>query len=172
MHFKALPGPVDLALLQQLAQDLEDWWNGPGRAAVHSTLALFEIVCTDISVPNGAQYTLPIIPPNPGVQGNRASPGNVTSTVSLRTAKTGRKYRGRTYVPGYSEDATNDDGTITSQQVIHLISWGANLLFGFIRNPWYLAIASGVTQLAEPVIATVVENVCDSQRRRLPKRGI
>lgn len=172
LHFKAVPGPITPALLQQLATDLETWWNSPGRNVASNQLALFEIVCTDISVPNGAQYSLPIIPPNPGTNAAGSAPGNVTSTVSWRTTKTGRRYRGRTYVPGFTDTVTTDDGLVTSAQVLNLISYAANLLFGTIQNPWYLAVASKVAQAAELVTNGVVENVLDSQRRRLPKRGI
>jgi hypothetical protein len=171
-HWHKDSGSVTTGDLTTVANALAAWWAGVGSGPSTNQLALFDIVCTDISVPNGAQFNSPVQPPDPGNIVDVSSPGNVTSTLSWRTAKTGRRYRGRTYWPGFAEGSTNDDGTVNGAQLLRLAAAGAALLFGSNPVGFHLAVASKVAAAAEVVTAVVTENVLDSMRRRLPKRGI
>lgn len=172
LHYKT-PGRVPTnADLLSIAQTLVDWWDDVGKLASSTTLALFEVVCTSIHSEGGIQLSQPVSPPITGSLAEPPEPGNVTSTISWRTARTGRRYRGRTFWPGYTDASTNNDGTVSSAQVIRLIAAGANLLFGYVPGDMVLAVASKVAGASEPVIRSIVENVLDSMRRRLPKRGI
>jgi len=172
LHYRKDAGQHTLADLIDICNNLSSWWDDVGRFAASSSLALFEIIATDISVEGGAQNTQPVSPAVAGTQAGPVSPGNVTSTLSWRTALTGRSRRGRTFWPGFRDDMTNDDGTIATFQMALLAAAGANLLFGYTVPGQTLAVASKVLGLSTPILRVVTENIADSQRRRLPKRGI
>jgi len=172
LHYKKSSGSITQADLDAIATNLRDWWAGPGRTASNTQLALFEVTATDISVEGGAQSTLPVSPPITGSVASASAPGNVTGTASWRTNRTGRSFRGRTYWPGFYDGGINDDGTINASLVTAVAVAAANLLFGFVPVGFLLAVASQVLHTSEPIMRVVVENVVDSQRRRLPKRGI
>ena len=172
LHYHKAAGQHTLADLVDLTNNIVDWWNDVGKFACSTSLALFEVTATDISVAGGAQNTQPVSPAVAGTLTGDVSPGSVTSTLSWRTALTGRSRRGRSFFPGFRDVDTNDDGTVTVGKMALLAAAGANLLFGYTVAGQTLAVASKVLELSTPIIRVVTENIVDSQRRRLPKRGI
>lgn len=172
IHVKKDSGDPVGTDLRDVAQALADWWEAVGNQGVSNTLALYQVTVTAIHVANGSQFILPVTPPIYGTGTDSPEPGNVTSTISWRSAITGRTGRGRTYYPGYTDTDTNPDGSVTSAKVFRLAIAAANLLFGSLPSGMRLAIRSGVDAVARIAESAVVEAVLDSQRRRLPKRGI
>jgi len=170
LHFIKPGGGITLADLEQIASFLDDWHANYLSAAQQNQLTLDQIQVTDISVPNGEQITLDLPVPRPGQLTNTPAPGNVTNTMSFRTNKTGRRYRGRIYLPGLADNDTNDDDTVSSSQLLRL-SVAAGQLFIGVPGTMELAVASRVGLFVTQVATIVLENILDSQRRRLPGRG-
>jgi hypothetical protein len=142
-----------------------------GRAMRTTECLLDRITVTNISTSSQDQYTKPITPPRPGTNGTGSTPGNVTSTVSWRGLFVGRQYRGRTYVVDTPNDAITAGETLTGSRSGILATWAVNLLAALssVGNP--LVVASFTHNAAYAVVSAVIDNILDSQRRRLPGRG-
>lgn len=148
------------------------------KPSVPSTLLLREIYVVDLSDSTAPAVTYTTDLPVAGDDGAAAMPNNVTICVSFRTLGRGRSSRGRNYLLGITENEVNDN--IVSE--VAWLPWFAlyqELLdFGGV-GPWVWGVLSTVsggvprtTGFFQDIIAyTVVDNVVDSQRRRLPGRG-
>lgn len=133
-----------------------------------------EIEATDYSREGGGQVvsdeTFPIV----GILASASIPSSNASVVTQRTARTGRSYRGRNYVPGLSF------GTVTANELNADLITDLGLLYADIRTALALADMTHVvyslynqgtqrvTPEATPITGTVVNSRVDTQRRRLP----
>jgi len=161
----------DLASMEALAAEVVDWWNDNYKDACSNQVNLeqVQVRLLDPSNPLAVDYTtgLPIT-------GNRSSihePYNVTTTISWRTGLAGRKYRGRIYVPGLTEDETNTDDTIASFVVTILAAAAQSLITRIGALTHNLVVFHVLTNTFTEITSYVIENILDSQRRRLPGRG-
>lgn len=135
-----------------------------------TNIALTKLRARDLSTQFGQEYEATVSPPDPGTQIG-ALPGNVTIALSERTDKIGRRNRGRHYMPGIVGGDVNSDDTCTAPFVVAMVNWLANLIFGNLPAGIRFAVISLVDAKAKEVVTGVVDNVLDSQRRRLPGRG-
>jgi hypothetical protein len=168
-----------------LGDNLLIWWQDEYEPLVSSGVQLREIVLTDMASATGPQVT--VVPATPVTGDNTANivPGNVTLSVSFRTASRGRSFRGRNYVVGLTEDQIvgNDfaAGVTASWEAAYtaLIAvpagssaeWVVVSRFSGV-DPVTHAPIPRVAGIATPVTAVVVvDNFVDSARRRLTTRG-
>ena len=166
--------PTDLV---GLADNIRDWWAAELLPIQADALALVEVYCTDLTSETSETHTLAVVPQLPGAVTSPAQPNNVALCVSFRTSNRGRFARGRNYVAGLTE------GQVTGSRVA--ISTADDIVLAYNAMGTYLdpswtwvvcsRVAAGVPRAAgfnSPVVsAIVVDNVVDSQRRRLPGRG-
>ena len=177
-HFSRAAGWT-LTNMGDLASDLVDWWTNIYRGAIPSAVALTQVQIRKYDPTNPLAVDFPVSPPVPGTRTGAPDAGNVTLTMSERTGLAGRAYRGRVYVPSLSEADVSDTDTLASVAVAVL----ANAIGGIIGSSWS---SSGgilgvfhrptlVSHLLDNTITNVtgyiIENIIDSQRRRLPQRG-
>lgn len=156
--------------MQALASAIVTWWQDHLRLAVHESVSLVGIQVRQYDPTFPQAVDLNVVP-IPGIQTGDPEPGNVTSTISWRTGLAGRKYRGRLYVPGYATAQTAVDDTLISIAVSALTQAASNFLVSALpagTNPVIFHVA---TNLTSRITSFVVENILDSQRRRLPARG-
>jgi hypothetical protein len=121
---------------------------------------------------------LPIVPAEAGTRIGVPEAGNVTVTMSERTGLAGRAFRGRMYVPGISENDSLANDTISSVLAGLLSTAMQNLITTLFSAPEEMAIfhrphipPHPLDNLTTFVTSYVIENILDSQRRRLPGRG-
>lgn len=157
--------------LQDAANAFMTWWQNYYRQYCVDDLVLQDITATDLSEELQSQYVLPCTSNCAGVSASAPAPGNVTSTISWRTQFAGRAFRGRSFMAGYADGDTADDDTITPQRVNALTTIGLALIGILVSDDLNLAVLSRRYGTIAPIISLVVENVLDSMRRRLPKRG-
>lgn len=162
---------VTLADLIAAANACRDWWANTYRTQATSQVCLYSVVATDMSVQGGMQYTANISPAVCGASAAAPTSANVTGTISWRTGRTGRRYRGRTYAVGFTEPSVNDTDTMIGQLVSDLASAAADWILRILAANLNPVVASFTYATAEPILSAVIENVVDSMRRRLPKRG-
>jgi hypothetical protein len=156
------------------------WWNTYYSVPVSSQLSLNEIKITDLSSETGFAFEIPTPTPKPtGDSADPSAPNNVALCVSFRTASRGRSARGRNYVPGIPKTAitANTVDTVTTTAIAAAYNQlltvadtlGADWCVVSRRhnNDWRPA---GVVSLINA--ATLVDSTVDSQRRRLPGRGL
>lgn len=160
-----------------LAGEVRDWYVNFYRAAVPSQVSLLQVQVRKYDPIAPLAYDLNVSPPSPGIRGGSPTPRNASVTTSWRTGLAGRRFRGRIYLPGVNEPDAGDDDRISSALVNLLVSAAAELILG--------ALTQGVLTVFHPpkdpptpydntstdVLTAVVENIIDSQRRRLPGRG-
>lgn len=143
-----------------------------------STLILREIFVRDLTTATSGQFTLPGDPTDIGGSASPSQPNNVSLSISFRTAKTGRSFRGRNFVLGLTEGAVTNSGVGLGTVASYVDAYnGFRTAINAINGVWVVVSkkSGGVDRtegLATPVItALVVNSVVDSQRRRLPGRG-
>lgn len=139
---------------------------------IHNSVTFDQLVLTDISVANGEQIQ-EVPTTTAGALTGTAAAANASLVASLRTAKTGRSYRGRTYIPGLITsmftDAQHINAGITVQandvfvDLINALTTGGYKLVVLSR---YLNKALRVVAVLTEVISIITDTKVDSQRRR------
>lgn len=154
-----------------------DFWPNV-RGAMSQQLLHRECYFVDLNDPAGAVATTPPFPSPSGAITNEALPNAVAFCVTHRTAARGRSFRGRTYVPGLSEDevasnALNDTGILNILNGFNNMRTSAETAgIPFVIVSRYennLPRATGIDTPVEVSIAR--DNIVDTQRRRAPGRG-
>lgn len=172
------PNAYTVADLTDLATKLRTWWTSLMQSHIAEACSLTSIKCTSLDAQTGPQFTLTAGLPAVGAVPSNAVPNNSAFVVTFRTALIGRSFRGRNYIAGipetqvdvsrlapgevtYFRDAyASIPSIVTSAHLWVVVSRTVN---GVIQQP---------TALTNPVTSVdAIDNVMDSQRRRLPGRG-
>jgi len=165
---------VDMATL---AEDFVAWWTNHYRLAMPTAVELVQVQVRKYKPEAPLAYDREVSPPIAGGRANPPAPGNATLTMSFRTGLAGRRFRGRVYVPSLEDGTISDNDTVLSTIVNLISSAGAELLFSALTNG-ALGVFHAPKEVPTPfdntitqVLSGVVEDLVDSQRRRLPGRG-
>lgn len=164
------PDPFDATVAADIAATFQTGYTTL-LAALSQDYTVEQIVVKNFGGEASGEFTLAIVPPAEGGEGNPALPGNVAFCVSLRSALTGRRFRGRKYIAAIPETAVTGN-TIDSTHRSDIVAAIADLrdLLETNLTPMSVFSKTGVTLV--PVTAVVsVDNIVDSQRRRLTGRG-
>lgn len=174
-------GAVGTETMILLGDALIVWWATELAPNLTKSLQLREIYLTLLTtavsptvtrVPSTTTFGALDVPP---------VPNNASLCVSFRTAGRGRSARGRNYVPGIAEGEVNIS-RITQARCDAIAQAYSNIPAVLVEQDveaftWVVVsrYTSGLPRgegVTEPIqVATVVDNVIDSQRRRLPGRG-
>lgn len=167
-----------LASMTSLATEVFNWWAANIRPSLSVQITLNEVYVTDLASNVSPTFSLVPASGNVGGSANPSVPNNVAMCISLRTGARGRTARGRNYIPGIQLAALTANiwapATITTMENAYNA-----LASGAFPTQGQLAVVSRyennlprATAVVRPVIsAVVVDNIADSQRRRLPGRG-
>jgi len=106
-------------------------------------------------------------------------PNNVAYCISKYTGLRGRSFRGRFFLPGIPENARETPSRVTAAYRTNIQTACTGALDFMISNgfppvvvSWYTGGDIRTTGVATPITALgPVDDVLDSQRRRLPGRG-
>lgn len=172
---KSAGAPTDTDL-NNLADAGADWWDNHFKAQMTDETTLRQVRATDMTLQGGPQA---IVTANSAGTSTGGLIGlNSPLVVSQRTAKRGRSYRGRAYISGIQAASLVDAVTVGAATVT---AWGT--AFGALMTEldalgFDMVVASRShngtpTNPAElnEVIAFVIDQKLDSQRRRLAGRG-
>lgn len=170
LHVQA-PATVVFGDLVNIANEAVDWWTTNYSNGLVNDVCLYAVIATDMSVEGGMQYTADVSPAVCGTSSAGPHAANVTGTISWRTGRTGRRYRGRTYAVGFGEADVSDVDTMTGSLVSLLASTAVDWILRCLGANLPPVVASFTYASAEQILGAVIENVIDSQRRRLPRRG-
>lgn len=163
---------VTLSDLNALATLFDGWITSDYAPLIVASVNFDSLVVTDISVANGQQV---IITPTTttGGAGGTEQAANAAYVASLRTAFTGKSFRGRTYMPGLGTtmlvDAHNVSGAhaaavnVAFVNLINLLITAGDTLVVLSR---YAAGVLRVTALLTEIISVITDTKIDSQRRR------
>lgn len=174
-----MAGPIDELALLPLGAALAGWWNTHLRPLQCDNLVCREVYLTDQSSQNGASATITTgLPANGGEQVIDSFPNGTSLCIAFRTAARGRSFRGRNYLVAIPENRA-DENTVV-QSYVNSVLAAYNALpdavaatgFTHVVASRYSMGAPRVEGVTTPVTAyTLVDNIIDSQRRRLPGRG-
>lgn len=167
-------------ILQGLADDISLWWRTEALDQLPGDYTFRQVVAKGLRSASDFEASNSTNSGSFGTLIGQCLPGNCTLAISFRTGSTGRSRRGRIYWPGLLESAVTNN-QIASLQISAIVGVFDSLLGGGITGPnWIWSVISrrqnGV-QLANgvcyPITAVgVTDPFVDSQRRRLPRRGI
>ena len=177
LHYEA-PAAIDYDLMMELGAALVDWFDTDLKNSLVTSQALVAVVMTDLTTQNGPTATYTAGLPITGTGGSDPLPANCAITVTKRTAKRGRSYRGRIYSLGASLGNVNGD-LIDNGFVAGLVArWSNAISLTTASGTWPMVVVSRyhnnaprITAEITPVTSMDADNVVDSQRRRLVGRG-
>lgn len=167
--------PITSIKLDAIADIFISWFTVNLALRLSDEIELTGVTAMNLDVPNGEKVEVAVTPPEAGQVASESVSNNVASVVTLGTLKTGRSFRGRTYVPGIAEVyvSSNDlDATLLAAIISDYVILDG-LLFAADTE---LVVASFQTAGAPRAegVATEVSSITanarvDTQRRRLPK---
>lgn len=165
--------------LNDLCGEMYLVWDAHWKPQQASTVILREIVATQLEGEIDNQYTLSLPGTAFGSAGTPSLPNNVSFCVSFRTGLTGRSARGRNYFIGLVEGAVVDS-TVNAASIDAIVDGYEAVLAlnSTLSHEWVVVqrysqgvlLPSGITRPINSVLA--VNAIVDSQRRRLPGRGL
>lgn len=166
--------PIEDAQLLLAANALHATYGDNWDTRASNEWAVGAIEATDYSREGGGQQLSNLVFPIPGILVSASIPSSNASVVTQRTARTGRSYRGRNYVPGLSF------GTVTANELNVDLITDLGLLYAEMRTALalvdmqmvvYSLYNQGVQRTipeATPITGTMINSRVDTQRRRLP----
>jgi len=171
-NFKTIGGSWTSSGLNNLCSDLFTNIWPLLQACMATTFTLTLIEATDRSAPGGAYGSFTPTTGNLGTKNSDALPASVANVIKWTTGFSGRRYRGRTYVPGFV-DADATGSTFVSSVLTQCQNLAAAMLLyvGPGTPSVDFAIASIKDLALRIVTGYAVDAIVDSQRRRLPGRG-
>lgn len=173
----------DVPGLQLLGLTFIDWWNDNLRTQSSDNLSLNNVKVRDMTTASSPAVEVATGLPLVGTS-TVPLPNSSTLAVKWITGLAGRSFRGRTYHLGLSQGTLVNPNQITAAfhtilqdaydaLVAAVIAGGAELVVA----SFFSGVGSGgapiprSTAVLTPIISAAVNNVLDSQRRRLPERG-
>jgi len=136
---------------------------------VSSTASVHDYVITPL---DGSSVSFPVITGNPAKYTGIGGAGDFivqgASIIKMLTAKRGRSYRGRLYLPWVPEGAQSN-GTLTAGSVTSVTNAWIAFHTAMTASSWALCIASYKLAYQDPVAALVCEPLIATQRRRLAR---
>jgi len=177
LHYKHT-GAITGANLDDLLSAVQGVWEDDFLPILDANYAVIKYTAVDLTAQSNPVHTLLADPGTVGAVGGGGLPGNAAVVLTKRTAKSGRAYRGRTYIPAIAISKQDGINTIHTTFVSALLSAAANLItdpavinFAFSVLSYFLNGSARNPALAEPITALSIDTDIDSQRRRLVGRG-
>jgi len=151
---------------------IDAWVTSSLKYSQVSALSYETIVVKDMSVENGEE--LVYVPTTlAGAIGTAPMPNSTAAVASLRTALTGKNYRGRTYLGGLAQAALEDSTHLKVSSALTITTLFTDLIDGLTTAGYKLVVLSRwlnlalrATAVATEIISVVVDTKFDNQRRR------
>ena len=164
---------VTETVLEGVEAVFSDWMTGTLLPSLSSTFTLDTITAKDISVANGSEFTETFTTGNVGGASGAPVAANAALVVSQRTNKTGRSFRGRTYVGALPASQQQDEHNMETTYAAGILDEFGDLIDALQSAGYVLCVlskvANGVQRLTgvlTEIIALIVDTKIDSQRRR------
>lgn len=156
----------------------KNWFDANVKFFYPVEYSLRAVRATDLTTQDGAVSELSIVPPDFGANTeNVPLPNNVTVVIKWNTSKRGRSYSGRMFYPCLMDHMVAGN-RLNSAGVSAVGTAGAGMLTAVQQAGWRPVVVSYCNNKAWRTEAAVTQidtyslnEVLDSQRRRLPERG-
>lgn len=157
--------------VDDLGDDVVAWWDTgfsgtPMKAFICTDYALAQVDLRRIDPlePVVTSYTTGL--PKAGTASAEPLPAQNAALFSFRTGKIGRSYRGRVYVPGFTEAHTDTDGKISDANADLLAVEMTGLLASFEPDGFTPVVYSSKLGVANDITSVLVDQWYRTQRRR------
>lgn len=167
LHALIGTGPaVDQAMADTIAGHVGTAHTSSGLSAEQPTsVSIDRVGIRDIRTANQALIEAPV--GSAGTALGQLLPRGNALVVTNRTALAGRSYRGRTFVPGFSEDSNDVGGRASSAAQTAAAAFINDLQTAMTQSAWPLAVASITKGLSTVITQGVTRNgIWDGQRSR------
>lgn len=174
LHFQRVGAtPADA---QELANDLVAGWEANVMPFLSVKLKLNSVIVVDQQAEGSTVAFSPPAGTGVGGEGGESLPNETAFCISFHTARRGRSYRGRIYIPGISEASRDGTNRVQALFATNMRIGIQNTLFGSIGTTWipcvlsrYFAGALRPLGVLTPITEIgFTDLVLDSQRRRKP----
>ena len=173
-----VPGGVDAPTIQDTANEVGNWVEDSYLPYLSEQIVFLGVEAKNLSIEAGGVAIYNAAANTHGGVNGPAVPGGTAFCVSLRTAASGRSYRGRKFVPGVPE-SSRVGNQVTSDYAALMLAAFNDLIAVLTAVDKILVIVSRiadgvsrVTAVTTPVTSpAAVDLNLDSQRRRLTGRG-
>lgn len=172
---------IDEPYLLNLADNFRAAWVGRFLPLLSSRLSISQSKATSLVSSTAPSQLFTHSPNSGGVSDSSGPPNNVALAMKNSTAKRGKSYRGRNFLMGIPNAALDSDRDLVTNTFVgdlldayddfinDLLIFDANLQHVVCsRQQGGVRLTTGVRT---PVNAVSINNVLDSQRRRLTDRG-
>lgn len=163
--------PIVASDLTTLTDLFADWWDEVYRLRCQNLISGFSVTATKQDPADPLQETVALTT-NGSSTATGVTPASATAAVSWRTGLAGRKYRGRYYHFNMPLANLTTADTIIGAFVADLGAVALSLITRYIGTGLLPVVFHRSTNTYTQILASVVENLLDSQRRRLANRGI
>jgi len=153
-----------------IAGNLENWWDTHYRTITPSSVGLDNIEVKQWT-DTGFDYVKSCEGTCAGSVGDATEPANVTSVISWTTGLRGRGNRGRTYVQALYESATDAFDTLNTPYLIAAAVVANAFIVGTPPAGLEPVVFHCELGTGTPITSFRIDQLVDSQRRRLPGRG-
>jgi len=157
--------------LINIAGIFTSWWNTQYRGYSVPQVALKQVQVRKLDPSDPLAYDSDVLPPSPGTASGNPDVASATQTASFRTGLAGRKFRGRFYAVGLGETYTANDDSVTSPETTALSNAALAIIANVAAATFQLVVFHKIDNTFTPILTAIVENLVDSQRRRLANRG-
>lgn len=158
---------VGQATADDLAADVQAAYAASGLDAYQANeYVLDRVTVRDIRTANQPEFSASVA--DGGVSVEAPLPPGVALVVTLRTALSGRRYRGRTYLGGWAVNANGSMGQAIPGAITAAEAFMTDMMSHSVQaSTWTLGVMSTVLNAINNVTSVAVrDNVWDSQRRR------
>lgn len=159
-------------ILASVRDLFDEWITDTFSPQISNTVALAELIVTDISVEGGHQVTMAPTTPT-GAATGQSVPANVALVASFRTSRIGRAYRGRSYTTGLvvghladAHSATTTHADAVGAAFVTLIDALTDAGYKLVVLSRFLNKVQRVVAVATEIIQVITNVKLDSQRRR------
>lgn len=167
------------ALLQDAATVMRTWYVDSYRAYLSDQYVLMRVEARDLSIQDGHGIEIDAPTFSTGLNTSGSMPANVALSIKKVTGMVGRTRRGRWYLAAVPRGVVVGS-SVTNPWANMLVESMNYQLTLFQQAGWTPVVVSyqsnkikRTTALTTPITSYVlVDYVLDSQRRRLPTRGI
>ena len=166
-------GLVSTSDLEDVADVFLTWWNDVYSYDIHSSAAFVAIRVRDISIADGVELNVTTATQGAGRVTGVAAAANAAAVITTNTGRTGRSYRGRTYIGAIPQARLEDAQHLSSAAVTGYLATYIDLINQLEAIGKKLAvlsrIAGGVARLfgvLTEIISIAMDTKVDSQRRR------
>lgn len=172
LHMSRLDGAaLSSADLLNMANVVADWWQNSYRQTCNPAVVGESVVATKNDPSDPLQQTVYINGPGT-LGGSQLDPGNVTAAISWRTGLAGRKYRGRFFHFAPNGLGINGNDTFGGSTLSSFTAVGNYLLSHAVTAALKVIVFHRASNTFTPILETIVDQLVDSQHRRLAARGI